>query len=207
MDPVSGVSAIYSTLSSVYLSGVICDIITCSHGSCVRCLCREFYSVVCVSVWCDLLYKYVFIWTLCQVYLPSGVASRVCISLLWPVTYVRVHLYSVSRVSAIRSTLWCVYLSGVTCDINKFSYWHCVRCFCHQVYPVECVSLWCDLWHKQVFILTLCQVFLPSGLPCGVCICLVWLLYNYVFVWTMCQVYLTSILPCRACISLACPVI
>jgi hypothetical protein len=107
----SGVSAIRSTMSSVYLSGVTfyistcsyghcvrcvchqfysveyltgvtCDIITCSYGYCVRCICREVYSVECASVWRDLLYNYVFIWTMCLMYLPSILPRRMCISLV-----------------------------------------------------------------------------------------------------------------------------
>jgi hypothetical protein len=195
-----------STLLSVCQSAVTCYLNTCSYGTSARILCRQDYPVEGVSLWCDLLHKFVFIWILCQVYLqsivpchvcmflvdmvykhvsiwnlcevylPSVLHCRACISLVWPVTYVRIHMDSVSGVTAIRSTLWCVYLTGVTCDIIKFSYGHCVRCFCHQVYTVECVSVWWDL------------------------------LYNYVFIWTLCQVYLSSILPCRGCISLVWPV-
>jgi hypothetical protein len=54
MDPVSGVSAINSTLSSVYHSCVTCDLITCSYGNRVKCICYKFYSVERVSFWPDL---------------------------------------------------------------------------------------------------------------------------------------------------------
>jgi hypothetical protein len=174
MVTLSGFSVGRSTLSSVYLSGVTCGIITCSYGRYVRCICLQFYPVVCVTVWCNLWLNDVFLWTLCQVYLPSGVTCRACISLVWPVTYVCVHMDSVSGVSAIRSTLWIVYLSGVTFYISMCSYGPCVRCICHQLYSVECVSLWCDLWHNHVFIWILCQVYLPWVLLSLVCICLVW---------------------------------
>jgi hypothetical protein len=254
MDPALRISAVRSTLSSRYLSRVTCHISTSSYWSCVRDLCRHVFSVERVSFWCDLLHKYVFIWimcqvypvmcasvwcnllkkqvtmwTLCQVYLPSSLLCWACICLEWHVTKARVHMDTLSGVSALMSILSNMYVSGVTLYKITCSFGHCVLCICRQVYPVESVSNWCSyescvrflcrqvcfvervslschLLHNYVFIRILCQIYLPSGLPCRACDSLVWPLRKHVSMWILCKVYLPSSLPCRACICLVWPV-